>query len=361
MEDDLELNYFHTQKKDFLKKIKPVYLIEGDEEYLKEKVLKKIIYSISKENIDVDQIEAEEVAPDNLSNYLNTLPFLSSMRILVIKNAQKLNREIENIIIKYLKNPSPFTSLILFVRKETDTERYSVGAELRDFIRNTGDIINCRLKTEQEFLEFINDYLTEYGKKMEESALFYFLALSGKNLYNITSELDKLITYIGEKITITREDVEKVVIKYPEAFIFDLIDAISNKQLQKSLNILEELLKRKIEKPEKILAMIARQFRLIWQAKFLVKKGYISQIKKNLLQEIKMFSEEIENKILCDRKEGLLFQREFVIEKAIKQSFNFDYERLSEITEKLFYTDLSLKEGKDEKIALELLIMELCK
>jgi DNA polymerase-3 subunit delta len=361
----LELIYSQTKRKEFSKEIKPVYLIEGDEEFLKEKVLKKIISFTSKNNPDIEQLEGEEISPDNLFNSLNTLPFLSNFRIVIIRDAQKISKEVENLIIKYLKNPNPVTSLILITRKEIETERIEkcVSEALRNIIKICGYIINCKLKTEAEFKEFVNDYLTEYGKKMEQPALSYFLGLAGKNLYNINSELEKLITYAGERIVITKEDVEKIVIKYPETFIFELIDAISNKNLQKALDSLEELLKRKNEKPEKILGMIARQFRLIWQAKFLIRKGYIS-LNKSISQQIKMLPEEIQDKILTDRKEGLLFQREFVIEKTVRQSLNFDYERLSEITGSLFSADLSIKdikEGKDPKTALELLILDLCK
>ena len=58
----------------------------------------------------------------------------------------------------------------------------------------------------------------------------YFLGKTGDDMENITSELDKVISYTLGRDIITEEDIDAVCITQVTNKIFDMITAIANRQ-----------------------------------------------------------------------------------------------------------------------------------
>lgn len=86
-------------------------------------------------------------------------------------------------------------------------------------------------------------------------------------------ELEKLICYCLDREVITDEDVEAVCTTRISNHIFDMINAIADKQQKKALDLYYDLLALK-EPPMRILFLIARQCNLLLQAKELKLKGH---------------------------------------------------------------------------------------
>ena len=72
---------------------------------------------------------------------------------------------------------------------------------------------------------------------------------------------------------ITKEDIDNVVRENIEDNIFELTNAILDKNVSKSIKIYNDLLLMG-EEPIKLIVMVANQFRLILQVKLMVKNGY---------------------------------------------------------------------------------------
>ena len=89
---------------------------------------------------------------------------------------------------------------------------------------------------------------------------------------NISSELEKLISYTLGRDVITEEDVEAICTTQVSNKIFDMITAIANRQTRKAMDLYEDLLTLK-EPPMRILFLIARQFNQILQVKELMGQG----------------------------------------------------------------------------------------
>ena len=96
--------------------------------------------------------------------------------------------------------------------------------------------------------------------------------LIGPNLAIIHNELNKLLLY-SDGALITDQMVEQMVAKSLEDNIFDLVDNVVQKRLDKCLEIYHDLLKQN-EEPIKIVAVIASQLRLLYQVKTLMDKGF---------------------------------------------------------------------------------------
>lgn len=110
------------------------------------------------------------------------------------------------------------------------------------------------------------------GKKITKADMAYFIANVGTDMEILSQEIEKLISYAYDKNVINKNDIDAVCIKQLNVRIFDMIDAISVKNQQKTLDCYYELIAEK-EPPMRILFMISRQFNLILQAKDLSARG----------------------------------------------------------------------------------------
>src|SRR5262249_29827778 len=94
----------------------------------------------------------------------------------------------------------------------------------------------------------------------------------GNNLRLLANELDKLATYVGADATISADDIRHLSAQVQEARIFDLTDALAQKNRKQALNILHDLLADG-EPPLKLISTITSQVRSLLLVKELSQKG----------------------------------------------------------------------------------------
>ena len=97
------------------------------------------------------------------------------------------------------------------------------------------------------------------NKNISERTLNLLLEKTGTDMENIHKECEKLFCYCLDKDVITEQDVEAICTKRITSHIFDMVEAIANKNQKKALELYYELIALK-EPPMRILFLIARQF-----------------------------------------------------------------------------------------------------
>lgn len=363
----MEFSYSSFIKKDLSTNLKPVYLLFGKEEKLKEEIIDKLtseVLSRETKEYNISVIDEGKIKEENINIIflLNSMPFMANRRVVIIKEAEKLDKKEEEKLILYLKNPSPYTLLILVI-SDNRKMKGMLSSSLETLIKKTGVFIDCsfsyeRERGEEEMKTWVNNKIKSFGKKIEPSALEEFVHLTRGDLFSLSNELDKVISFLGERDLITKQDVETVIIPNTTITIFKLVDAIGEKNYDKALDYLIILL-REGERPERILGMISRQFRLIFQVKTLSRRGYISEkypiIKPDEIQTMQM--------LLPEGKESIVKQPPFVINKCLNQAKMFTEGEICRALNRILEADLSLKGIKgatDDKLTLELLILDLC-
>ena len=115
--------------------------------------------------------------------------------------------------------------------------------------------------------------LKKFSFNIDNDALNLFINKLNDDLYVITSELDKMILYKDNKKTINLDDVRLVTSKIINSDIFDLIDAITKKNINEALALYDDLVLMQ-EEEIKLIVILANQFRLIYQVKEMYKMGY---------------------------------------------------------------------------------------
>jgi DNA polymerase-3 subunit delta len=119
---------------------------------------------------------------------------------------------------------------------------------------------------------WILGFLKKENKNITEKDLNLFLDKTGTDMENIRAELEKLLCYCMDKDVISAQDIEEICTKQVNNQIFDMINAIAQKQQKTAMNLYYDLLTLK-EPPMRILYLITRQFNMLLQVKELKNKG----------------------------------------------------------------------------------------
>ncbi|MBU3942527.1 DNA polymerase III subunit delta [Patescibacteria group bacterium] len=173
----------------------------------------------------------------------------------------------------------------------------------------------------------------KYNGRIENQALDKLLEFIGNDLWRLSNEIKKLVSY---NKNIGLDEIKLLIKSNVETDIFSTIEAIAQKDKKKALNLLHKHID-KGDSPLYILSMINFQFRNLLIIKDLIERSapYQSIAKKSGLHP-------------------------FVIKKAYYSAQQFTFLELKKIYQKIFQIDLQIKTGKVEPAtALDLLISEL--
>lgn len=133
-------------------------------------------------------------------------------------------------------------------------------------MQSKGYVAEFTVQDENTLKRWIAGILGKEGKKISENTAQLLLSKTGTDMENIQMELEKLICYCLDRDVVTAEDVEAVCTTRITNHIFDMVNAIAEKQPQKALQLYYDLLALK-EPPMRVLFLIARQCNLLLQTK----------------------------------------------------------------------------------------------
>lgn len=271
--------------------MKNIYVVYGNEKYLIESSLNKII-----ENNHDSEIVKYDLNFDLVNNIIEEIisfPLFADKKIIIISNALFLTGLSNNVsdeetkaLEKVLEDIPEQINLVLVVENEKlDGRKNLVKKLLKD-----SNILECNKLSDQEAYEFVQNAFEEDNYQIDLKAINSLLDKSKENLTLLMSEIDKLKIFKVDTKIITKDDVDQLVSKYDYDNIFELTNSVVNKDLTKALFLYQELLKRG-EEPIKIIVLLANQFRTIFQ----VKKMLINtNNKKEIADKLKIHPYRVE-------------------------------------------------------------------
>jgi DNA polymerase-3 subunit delta len=256
--------------------ISPLYLFEGAEKYLREQAVKKLLVAAVDEAMRDFNFAAISVAPGNLDDALalaRQFPMISARRMVVVTNFESINDEKQLDALKdYLRAPAE-TTVLVFVSDALDNRR-----NIATMLRKSCEVVSFDPMDEREAApQWIRDYVTRAGCFIEPQAAAYLVGMVGVNLMRLSSELDKLINYVGEKGRIGKTEIDELVLNSREHSNFELTDAIIDGDRRRALNLLDRIYANASESPQSlslmILGAIASNYRKMLAAKDLMRQN----------------------------------------------------------------------------------------
>jgi len=252
-------------------RLAPFYLFYGSDEFRREKLLDRIRKEYipdSARDFNLEICYGGETSPSEIVNRAQTLPFMALNRLIVVRRTEEFKTDQLEIFLPYLEDPSQSTCLI-FVSSRTDFKR-----KFYKKIRASGLAVNFMELKERQVGPWIRRTAKEMGLKVDGQACDYLQQIAGNRLGELYSELVKLKVRYGDR-DVGVEQVRELAIHSRIYSIFELMDAISEKDRSSSLSVLNRFLEEedKVGGPLRFIGMLNRQIRLLWQTKSIVDRG----------------------------------------------------------------------------------------
>ncbi len=305
-----------------------VYLFYGLKEYRINEHIKKLCKDIDEINInkyDLNNTNIKDILED-----AKTISMFGDKKIVIIDNALMFSgssslgsEEVEN----YLNNINENTILIFIIHNEKIDSRKKICK----LINKVGKVIEYN--EEENPISLAKSLLKDYD--IDLNTLNFLINRVGNNPLIIKKEIEKIKIYKDEDKKITKEDILNLTVKKVEVDIFKLIDSIVKKDKENALEIYNEMLKIN-EEPLKIIIILANQFRIMYQSKELLKKGYTE---KDIASILKIHP--------------------YRVKLAIQNGRSYSSKTLLKYLNDLADIDIGIKTGKLNKdLALELFILK---
>ena len=334
-------------------KFASAYLLYGEETYFLHRVEQALISSIVPiEDREMNLIIFEsDPHKEELINAIETIPFLGEKNLIIVHNTglfsagrkaategdesqEKTDASTERLCALFSNMPA-YSCVVFMTTDKPDKRRKIFKA-----IDKNGVIFEASPLKGKELRNWLTDRLAELKIKMAPGAQEHLLAVVSMmpqvSLDFINNELEKITLYTMGKPTVTLQDLVEILSAVPEVSIFSMVEALSQRQTAQALALLREQLSAG-EHPIRILALLARQVRQLWQTKELCNKRYGS---REVADYFKVPG--------------------FIGEKLIKQSGGFNEKKLKNALLNLAAADRELKTSQNGPVVLEKIIIELC-
>ncbi len=305
----------------------------GKEEFLKEEEIKRIKSKLLNDKdavFNYNVFYAKEADAQTILEVAKSLPFISSHRLIVVRDVDKLSPSDKELLLSYLRNPNSQTVLVLETSQENETY-------FSNLFLKYGKVTHFKKLRDDEVGHWIRRRVNANKKRIETKAIEVIVDNVGSELRNLANAIDVLILYLGDRDLILEEDVQNLIGISSVSSIFELVEAIGQKDTQGALRILSSLFNSG-EKPPQILGLIVWHWRRLWQAKQFLSKGETKD----------MLAEKLEI-------------REYFLDKLFRQLSNFQLAELKEGFNYLLEVDMDIKMGRlDPRFCLEMLVVRLC-
>lgn len=320
----------------------PVYILFGDDGYLKknyaDKISRKIadpddIFAYSKFTADCDLQDVYDAVMQ--------LPITSDKKCIVLEDydfehCSKTDLDRLNALLSDM--PDTAVLIMRFDSVEIDSKKSSKFKKLVSSAEKSGGMaVKLDHRKMPELVKMLSDGASKRGCRMDQSVARYLVETAGDDINLLRNELFKLCAFVGSGV-ITKETVDKVCVKTVEASVYNLSRHIMSCDITAALSTLDELFFMRIE-PMIIL--------------YTVSAVYVDMFR--------IYAAKASGKGISDVASGFGYKgREFVLEKAVGNLRKLDFKKLSLSLKALTDADKSLKSfGGDERIILEQLIIRL--
>lgn len=332
-----------------------IYIFHGEDDFTRAEAVKALRADMGDPQfaeLNTTTLDGKVVSFGELRHHADAIPFLTDKRLVIVEGIlarldprrksddeeggeeeQESNPDLKQQLLDYLPNVPPTTHLVFLENKKL----HANNAVLKQADK---DKKNARVKLfgapdAKELPDWVIDHTEKKGGKIDFSAANDLAIFIGADLRALDSDIEKLIVYRGGE-TIRREDVRLMVAPAQEQSIFEMVDAMGQRRMQRALELLHEQLRHNANEFY-LLSMVTRQYRLMLQVRDLMQRGMnVDAIQKQL---------------------GL---HPFVTKKIAEQARNYSVEQLENIMHKLLQVDVDLKTSKLEPtLALDLLVVDL--
>ncbi len=252
-------------------KMNNCYLFYGDEDYLKQFYLNKIISKFvtpGSETFSLRKYDGKDDTLEDVFEGAQSISFMTEFTVVVAHDFKlnKPNEDEKEQISAFLDN-QPDSSITIFWFDAEHPDSW-----ILEQFKKKATAVNFRKPDLKELYRLIIAYAKKQGCVMQEKTAHYLIETVGDDLNTLFNEIQKAANFAGNGNEIKKEDIDSVAIESLEANVFNISKNILAGNPGSALELLHTLMQQKAEAIE-ILAVIIMSFSDIYRAKIALDAG----------------------------------------------------------------------------------------
>lgn len=218
------------------KKFKPVYWLEGEEPFFIDEVVNYAehkILSESEASFNLTVFYGKDADWASVVNACMGYPMFGERKVVVLKEAQQM-KDIEKLE-NYISKPLASTVFVVSYKEK----KLDARTKFSKAVKQHGELVSTKKIYENQLPEWTQQAAASLGLSINQNALLLLVDYIGNDLSRMKNELEKISINLGQRKTITEDEIEKFVGISKEFNVFELQDAISQKNLPKAVRIIQ--------------------------------------------------------------------------------------------------------------------------
>ena len=218
------------------KSFKPVYWLEGEEEYFIDKAVdfaEHHILNESEASFNLTIFYGKDANWPDVINACRRYPMFAERQVVLLKEAQQM-RDLEKLE-SYIENPLLSTVFVVsYKEKKLDARK-----KFTKLVKEKGVLLTTKKMYENQLPEWTNNMLQEKGLTITQKGLALLIEHIGNDLTRIENEVDKIHVNLGKRTNIIEDDIENYIGVSKEFNVFELQSALAAKDMQRSIRIIQ--------------------------------------------------------------------------------------------------------------------------
>jgi DNA polymerase III subunit delta len=215
---------------------KPIYWLEGEENFFIDKVMdfaEHHILSESEAGFNLTVFYGKDANWVDVVNACCRYPMFAEYQVVLLKEAQQM-RDIEKLE-SYIQKPLASTIFVVSYKDKKVDGR----TKLAKLLKEKGVMLTTKKMYENQLPEWTSELIQSKGYAISQKALVLLVDHIGNDLSRIDNEINKVLVNLATRKNITEDDIEKYVGVSKEYNPFELQAALAKKDIPKAIRIIQ--------------------------------------------------------------------------------------------------------------------------
>ncbi|NND71049.1 MAG: DNA polymerase III subunit delta [Rhodothermales bacterium] len=230
---DLKIAFKH-------KNFEPLYFLYGTEGFLiseLENVLIQEALEPHEKDFNLDIVYGAEADIDNIIGLCSSYPVMAQNRVVIIRDFEKVKDN--DRFVAYTKNPNPTAIVVASCRTKPNLSHHPYRA-----LKKNAVAVEFKDMKGRQLTSWVDNQIREQGLKADGQAVQMLVEIVGPDLRALAAEIEKLITYLGNRTQIKVDDVLLASGQTRDFNVFELQAAIGQAKYTRAVSIAERLLRQ---------------------------------------------------------------------------------------------------------------------
>lgn len=224
---------------------KSVYLIYGNEDYLKKyyssAIIKKAVTDF--EDLNLHRFDSS-VKVDDIIAAADAIPMMSDYSCVSVCDynfASADETEVEKLVDLISDMPEGCVLLLRLEQLSITPSKSAKAKKVFDAVKKYGALVELNLREEADLVRMVTKRAASRSVNLQPTGARYLIRVCGSDITNLFSEVDKLCDFVGKDGIITEKEIDALAVKTPDEKAYRLINAVCASDVERVYTMLADL------------------------------------------------------------------------------------------------------------------------